>query len=97
MTDTCSAIPELRAEAEAIVASTPPAAANPGDWSANAKRLGDAVTALDAPCKANDAAAFEHAFSLVHEHFHGLIGALGNTEHDGATGSAAHDHAEHHH
>lgn len=97
MTDTCAAIPQLRADAEAIVTSTPPTAANPADWSGNAKQLTDAVAALDATCKASDAAAFEHAFALVHNNFHGLLGVAGGFElQHGKPGSEEAEHAEHH-
>jgi hypothetical protein len=41
------------------------------------KDLVDAVTALDATCKANDATAFEPAFEKVHTTFHQLMEAKG--------------------
>jgi hypothetical protein len=91
MADTCAAIPELHTDAEAIATSKPPPAANPGDWSANATKLTDAVTALDATCKASDAAAFEQAFAVVHNNFHGLMGIAGGMKAEGG------EHAEHHH
>jgi hypothetical protein len=93
MTDTCTALPQFHADADAILAATPPSGANPADWSANAKQLIDAVAALDATCKTGDAAAFEHAFALVHNHFHGLLAAAGESheEHGKPEGG------EHHH
>jgi hypothetical protein len=91
MADTCAAIAELHTDAEAIATSTPPPTATPGDWSANATKLTDAVTALGATCKASDAAAFEQAFAVVHNDFHGLLGIAGGMKEEGG------EHAEHHH
>ena len=73
MTDTCGAIPELRADADAIVAAPAPEGKDAAAWSTGGKQLADAVGALDAPCKASDAAAFEAAFTEVHERFHGVM------------------------
>lgn len=82
--DTCAAIPQFQTQADAIVKATPPADANPADWSAGARQLGDAVAALGAACKASDGAAFEQAFALVHERFHGVMSSAGEShgEHD---------------
>ncbi len=93
MTDTCTALPQLRADAEAILAATPPSGAKPADWSANAQQLADAVAALAATCKTGDATAFEQAFAAVHNHFHGLMAAAGESheEHGKPEGG------EHHH
>jgi hypothetical protein len=86
MTDTCAAIPQLHAGADAIAAATPPNAARSADWAANAKQLTDAVAALDATCKASDATAFEQAFAVVHDNFHGVMASAGDgheeREHD---------------
>jgi hypothetical protein len=98
MTDTCTAIPQFHADAEAIAASTPPDGAKAVDWSANARQLADAVAALDATCKTSDAAAFEQAFAVVHNHFHGLMAAAGESHEEHAKPEGdEHEHAEHHH
>jgi hypothetical protein len=97
MTDTCTAIPEFHADADAIATATPPSGAGAADWSASAKQLTDAVAALDATCKASDAAAFEQAFALVHDHFHGLLAAAGEShEEHGKPGAGEPEHADHH-
>jgi hypothetical protein len=91
--DTCAAIPQLQAQAEAIAKAMPPAGANPADWSASARQLGDAVAALGAACKASDGAAFEQAFAQVHERFHGVMSSAGEPgEH-----SEHSEHGEHEH
>ena len=77
MADTCAAIAEFRGDAEEIAKALPPERADPTEWGAKARRLGDAVTALDAVCKAKDAAQFEPAFAAVHERFHAMLGAGG--------------------
>lgn len=76
--DTCGAIGELRAGADAVVAA--PAGRDAAAWSAGGKQLAEAVAALDATCQAHDAAGFEPAFAQVHEQFHGLLEA-GEPEH----------------
>jgi hypothetical protein len=81
MTDTCTAMPQFHADAEAVVASQPPSGGDPAAWSAGGKQLSAAVDALDAACKANDAAGFEPAFERVHEAFHGVMAAAGG-KHD---------------
>ena len=58
MKDTCGAIADFQTAAAGID---------------DAKPLTDAIAALDATCKANDAAAFETAFGKVHEAFHALL------------------------
>lgn len=70
MTDTCAAIGQLQADAAAIVAAPLPSGADATAWSASGKQLTEAVAALDATCKAKDAAAFEPAFTQVHKSFH---------------------------
>jgi hypothetical protein len=98
MTDTCAAIPQFHADADAIAASTPPGGASAADWAANAKQLTEAVAALDATCKASDAAAFEQSFALVHSHFHGLMAAAGDShEEHGKPESGEPEHKDHHH
>jgi hypothetical protein len=86
--DTCGAIAEFRAGADAIAAAPAPAGRDADAWSAGGKQLAEAVAALDATCKAHDAAGFEPAFVHVHDRFHGLLEA-GEPRH------VEHDHAEH--
>jgi hypothetical protein len=93
MAGTCAAIGELRAGADAIVAAPAPERHDAAAWSAGGKQLAEAVTALDATCKAHDAAGFETAFGHVHEQFHGLLEAGGEPKHgDGDHDGSDHDH-----
>jgi hypothetical protein len=75
MTDTCAALPDFHANADALAKSTPPTTANADSWTTATNALVDAVTALDTSCKANDAAQFETAFAKVHDAFHALMNA----------------------
>lgn len=89
MQDTCAAIPEFQADADAIAKATPPEKANADTWTASTRALVDSINTLDASCKANDSAQFEEAFHGVHESFHGLMAAAGMMK-EGGTGE--HDH-----
>jgi hypothetical protein len=93
MADTCGALTEFHADADAITAAAAPAGHDADAWSAGGKQLADAVAALDAACKAHDAAGFEPAFARVHERFHGLLEA-GEPKHGD---HADHDHTDHDH
>lgn len=73
--DTCGAIAEFRADAEALAAAPAPAGRDAAAWSAGGKQLAEAVSGLDAACQAHDAAGFEPAFARVHERFHDLLEA----------------------
>lgn len=84
MKDTCGAVPEFQADADAIAKATPPVGTDAAKWAAGAKNLSDAVTGLDATCKANDATAFEPAFEKVHNGFHAMLEAGGGEHHEGA-------------
>ena len=75
MANTCTAIAEFHAGAEAIAAAPSPDGGNATAWSTGQTQLTDAVAALDTTCKANDAAAFEPAFERVHLAFHHLLEA----------------------
>lgn len=77
MKDTCAAIPQFQADADAIAKATPPEKANADTWASSTKALVESVAGLDSTCKANDAAKFEEAFHKVHESFHGLMAAAG--------------------
>jgi hypothetical protein len=79
--DTCGAIGELRAGADAVVAAPAPAGRDAAVWSAGGKQLAEAVAGLDATCQAHDAAGFEPAFAQVHDRFHGMLEA-GEPKHD---------------
>ena len=73
--DTCGAIGEFRADADAVAAAPAPAGRDTAAWSAGGKQLAEAVAGLDAACQAHDATGFEPAFAQVHERFHGLLEA----------------------
>lgn len=75
MTDTCSALPDFHANADALAKATPPTTANADTWTNGTRGLVDAVAALDSSCKANDAAQFETALAKVHDAFHALMEA----------------------
>ena len=75
--ETCAAIPQFRTDADAVVAATPPPGSDAAVWSAGGKQLSEAVAGLETACKANDAAAFDSAFTVVHQRFHGLMEAAG--------------------
>jgi hypothetical protein len=77
MKDTCGALSEFHAQADALAKATPPTTANADTWTTGTRALVDAVANLDATCKANDTTQFEAAFTKVHESFHGLMGAAG--------------------
>jgi hypothetical protein len=95
MADTCAAVPEMKAVADAIAKVTPPTKANADTWTASTRALVDSVNELEPVCKANDAAKFEVAFHNVHERFHGLMEAagVGHGEHEG--GEHKGEHKEH--
>jgi len=80
MADTCAALPQFHADAAAIIAAPAPQGADASAWAAGGTQLDASVTALEAPCKANDAAAFEPAFERVHTSFHKLLEA--NAHHE---------------
>jgi hypothetical protein len=86
MKDTCAALPDFHADADALAKATPPRGANADTWTTGTKQLVGAVSELDTTCKTNDATSFEAAFGKVHESFHGLMAAGGEPE----------GHADHH-
>jgi hypothetical protein len=108
MADTCAALPELHHDAEAIAAAEAPKQGDAVAWSTGGKKLTEAVSALGATCRSQDADAFEPAFARVHEIFHGLMEATGGHDehgkgaHDGGADDDDHgedhgdDHDEHH-
>lgn len=91
MADTCAAVPELRSRADAIVAAPAPAGRDAAAWELGGKQLAEAAAALEAPCQAHDAAAFEAAFTQVHERFHGVLeAATGERGERGEHGDSGH-------
>jgi hypothetical protein len=78
--DTCGAMAQFHADADALAASPPPSGADAAAWASGGKQLTESVAALDAACHANDAAAFEPAFARVHHDFHGMMEAVGGHE-----------------
>lgn len=95
MPNTCAASAEFRTGADAIVAASPPNGADAAAWASAGKQLVESVAALDAACKAGDAAAFEPAFTTVHERFHAAMEAGGG--HHGEHGAEHKEHGEHKH
>jgi hypothetical protein len=89
MKDTCAAVADFQADADAIAKSTPPATANADTWGSSTKALVDSVAGLDTTCKANDTAKFEEAFHTLHENFHAVMAATGAGE--------KHEHGQHEH
>ena len=77
MQDTCAALPDFHANADAIAKATPPRGANADTWTTGTKQLVEAIAGLDTTCQAKDSASFETAFAKVHESFHGLLAASG--------------------
>lgn len=100
MTDTCGAVAEFGADADALTKNPSPGA-DAAAWTTGTKELTEAVVALDGTCKANDATSFEPAFERVHKGFHALMELGGghmeaHGEHDGHGGHGEHDgHGEH--
>jgi hypothetical protein len=92
MQDTCTALPDFHADADALAKATPPRGANADTWTASTRQLVTAVAELDTTCKANDATSFEVAFQKVHESFHGLMGAAGMMQDEHHEG----EHPDHH-
>lgn len=84
--DTCGAIADFEAGADAIAKATPPAGTDQEKWTAQTKELTDAVAAMGGTCKANDAAAFDPAFERVHKGFHGVMEAAGGHKEMGHEG-----------
>jgi hypothetical protein len=100
MADTCAAIPQFHADAEAISGAEPPSKGDAGAWSKGGKKLTETVAALDATCRSKDAEAFEAAFERVHEAFHGVMEAGGGHDEHGKDEKAEpgkDDKAQHHH
>jgi hypothetical protein len=89
MADTCGALAEFHADADALAKATPPAGADATAWTGKTKELTDAVGALDGTCKANDATAFEPAFERVHVGFHAVLEASGAPHDESHEGSDA--------
>jgi hypothetical protein len=88
MTDTCAAVPDFQSNAVALAGSAPPPTSEPASWATATKELTDAVTGLEAACKANDA-EFETAFERVHTVFHAVM-ELGEAKHDHEGGEHEH-------
>jgi hypothetical protein len=87
MADTCAAVGDFRANADALAASPAPASSEPASWTTGTKELIEAVGSLDTTCKASDAAAFEPAFERVHTVFHAVMELGGGPE--------EHEHGKH--
>jgi len=87
--DTCAAVPEVKADADAIGKATPPPSANADTWTEGTRSLVAAVAQLAGECKqaAPMETGFENAFKAVHEAFHHLMEMAGMHE-----GGGEHEH-----
>ena len=95
MKDTCDAVPQFQADADAIAKATPPTQANADTWTAGTRALVAAVADLATTCNANDTAKFDEAFGKVHDSFHALM-AVGGMHHGEDSGEhGAHEHGDH--
>ena len=93
MKDTCAAVPDLRALADAVAKATPPTKANADTWTTGTRALVDAVATVEAACKKKDTPKFEAAFSKVHDSFHFLMEQAGVKHKEGEhKEGAAHKH-----
>jgi len=83
MADTCAAVPELTADADAIGKATPPPSANADTWTDGTRSLVAAVGKLAGECKQQPVmmeTGFELSFKAVHEAFHHLMEMAGMHE-----------------
>lgn len=82
--DTCKAIPDFKANADAIAKATPPRTAHADTWTTGTRALVDAVAGLEHVCSNPDqAVGFDEAFAKVHESFHKLLEASGAMHDEG--------------
>jgi hypothetical protein len=89
--DTCHAVPDIAAAADAIGKATPPPSAMADTWTEGTRALVAAVAKLADACNAkNDPAQFETAFSGVHDAIHHLM-EMANMHHGEGSG-AEHEH-----
>src|SRR5262249_14314044 len=58
MKDTCAAIADFQANADALAKATPPTGTDAAAWQTGTKELTDAVTGLKTSCDGTDQAAF---------------------------------------
>lgn len=77
MKGTCAALPDFTSGAAAIAKAPTPAGVEATAWTDATGKLAASIEALEATCKANDAAAFEPAFETMHASFHGVMEAAG--------------------
>jgi len=85
--DTCGAVEQFKAAADAVAKATPPLAANADTWTAGTRALVAAVEGLAKSCASN--AGFDASFEKVHNAFHALMEQA--QPHGGAE---AHDHPQ---
>ena len=84
--DTCDALPDLHAGADAIAKATPPRTANADTWTTATNQLVAAVAGLAPACQAKDPAAMQAAFAKVHDAFAALQAAASEETHEGQGG-----------
>lgn len=79
-TDTCAAVGDMIAKAEAITAADAPEAASDADaWRTSGEALVAAAKKLESTCQAGPD-GFDGAFEALHEAFHGLVALVGHQE-----------------
>lgn len=101
MADTCSAIDQFKAAADAVGKATPPVPTNADTWTTATRALVAAVIELEDACVSKANGKFEAAFTKVHEAFHALMEqaeAAGGGDKSGSgagnqAGSGAHEHS----
>jgi len=75
MADTCGAMADFKAAADALNKATPPAKANVAAWQQENKELAEALTGMETVCKGTDQAAFDQAFEHMHHEFEEIVEA----------------------
>ena len=70
MKDTCGALADFQAQAAAVKAAPATAGADPTAWADAGTALEASVTGLAGACGGTDVAAFDQAFTAVHDAFH---------------------------
>ena len=88
MADTCAAIGDFQTNAASIAGRAAPPSAEAASWTTATKELTEAVSGLDAACKANTVDVFEPAFARVHTVFHAVM-ELGEAKGEHAGGEHA--------
>ncbi len=95
MKDTCASVPDFQTKVGAIKAAAAPANVDATAWTNAATNLETSVGGLSTACGGTDQAAFDAAFTQVHDAFHASMALIvGEHEHGDAMGGG--HGAEHH-